>query len=97
MDIGAVLGIFVVSPFLALIPAVAFGFLFAQCSRLVILVAALAWFTYFPYEQSMKARTLCSGECNIRVDLLFLYPLLALVSALAVYADVRFIYSKARR
>ena len=33
-------------------------------------------------------RILCSGECNIRVDLLLLYPLLAVVSALAIYACV---------
>jgi hypothetical protein len=34
----------------------------------------------------MKLRILCSGECNIRVDLLLLYPGLALVSVLALAA-----------
>lgn len=40
------------------------------------LVAGIAWFLYAPYEFLMYARVLCSGECNIRVDLLLLWPLL---------------------
>jgi hypothetical protein len=32
----------------------------------------------------MKLRVLCSGECNIRVDLLVLYPALFLVSLAAI-------------
>lgn len=34
------------------------------------------WLSYALYEFLMYRRVLCSGECNIRVDLLFLYPLL---------------------
>jgi hypothetical protein len=34
----------------------------------------------------MKLRILCSGECNIRVDLLLFYPALLVLSAIAVYA-----------
>lgn len=29
----------------------------------------------------MKFRILCSGECNIRIDLLLLYPALIIISA----------------
>ncbi len=54
-----------------------------------MLVAALAWLAYFPYEQAMKMRVLCSGECNIRVDLLLFYPLLAVLSVLALVAFLR--------
>jgi hypothetical protein len=54
-----------------------------------VLVAALAWVAYFPYEQAMKMRILCSGECNIRVDLLLFYALLALLSVLALVAFIR--------
>ena len=39
-------------------------------------VAGIAWLLYAPYEFLMHARVLCSGECNIRVDLLLLWPLL---------------------
>jgi len=89
MDVWALIGIFIVWPFLALVPAGVFAFLFARCRRVVVLVAALAWLAYFPYEQAMKMRILCSGECNIRVDLLLFYPLLLLVSAVAVYVYAR--------
>ncbi len=87
MDIGNILGVFIGWPFLALAPAALFAALYFRCRRPIVLVATLAWLAYFPYEQAMKLRILCSGECNIRVDLLLLYPLLMLVSvlALAVY------------
>lgn len=52
------------------------------------LVAALAWLVYVPYEWAMKLRILCSGECNIRVDLLLLYPVLFTLSAIGVYAII---------
>lgn len=89
MDIGVILGVFIGWPFLALVPAAVFAALYFRCRRSIILVAALAWLAYFPYEQAMKLRVLCSGECNIRVDLLLLYPILALLSVLATVAYVK--------
>jgi hypothetical protein len=89
------LGIFVAWPFLALIPALIFAWLFIERRRLGVLVASLAWLAYFAYEQAMKLRILCTGECNIRVDLLLFYPILAFISALAIYAYIRAI--RARR
>jgi hypothetical protein len=89
MDIGVILGIFVGFPFLALLPATLFAALYFRCRRVPVLLAALAWLAYFPYEQAMKMRILCSGECNIRVDLLLFYPLLVLLSVLALVAFVR--------
>ena len=38
--------------------------------------AGIAWLLYGLYEFGMKQRWLCSGECNIRIDLLVIYPLL---------------------
>jgi hypothetical protein len=35
----------------------------------------------------MQRRWLCTGECNIRVDLLLLYPLLTLMSLVAFIAS----------
>lgn len=37
----------------------------------------------------MARRLLCSGECNIRVDLLLLYPALLLLSLVAVVVGRR--------
>jgi hypothetical protein len=89
MDIGIILGVLIGWPLLALAPAAMFATLFLRCRRRTILVAMLAWLAYCPYELAMKLRILCTGECNIRVDLLLLYPILILVSALAVTAYFR--------
>jgi hypothetical protein len=40
--------------------------------------AGIAWLLYGVYEFGMKQRWLCSGECNIRVDLLLIYPVLVI-------------------
>ena len=47
-------------------------------------LASVLWALYTGYEFLMKFRLLCSGECNIRVDLLVLYPSLLLVSLAAI-------------
>ena len=52
-------------------------------------VAAIAWLVYAVYETAMARRILCSGECNIRVDLLLIYPLLLALSLAAVVAAYR--------
>src|SRR5262245_6217661 len=67
-------------PWLALAPAALFFYLHAVRKARVVLVTAIAWLTYVPYEYAMKLRLLCSGECNIRVDLLLIYALLAALS-----------------
>lgn len=54
-------------------------------TRLVLAVSSL-WALYIPYEFAMKQRILCTGECNIRLDLVAIYPLLAFLSAVATAA-----------
>ena len=51
--------------------------------RRVVTGAGLAWLLYSAYETGMQRRWLCSGECNIRIDLLVIYPalLVGLVAA----------------
>jgi hypothetical protein len=80
------IGIFVAAPWLALVPAVLFGVAYRRWRARAALVAAGAWLAYFLYEEAMRRRILCSGECNIRVDLLLLYPILLLISVVAVRA-----------
>ena len=70
-------------PWLAAIPGAALLALWTWSGRRLVLVAAVAWLLYLPYEYGMKWRILCSGECNIRVDLLLLYPALVILSILA--------------
>lgn len=92
MDIGTFAGAFVDRPFLVLVPAVLFGWLYFRRRRWPILAATLAWLAYFPYERSMKTGTLCPGgprQCNIRIDLLPIYFILALLSLWAIVAYVK--------
>jgi hypothetical protein len=84
-----VLGIFIAAPWLALIPAFLFGWAYRRARLRAVLVAAGAWLAYFLYEEAMRRRILCSGECNIRVDLLLMYPVLAIISAVAIAAVYR--------
>jgi hypothetical protein len=82
-----VLPFLVAAPWLALIPALAFALL--ARGRRSGMVAAGAWLCYAAYEFAMQRRWLCTGECNIRVDLLLLHPLLLLGSAVAIVALLR--------
>src|SRR5213593_4419812 len=78
-------------PLLAAIPGAVFVALFAVSRKRLVLTAAAAWLAYLPYEYAMKLRLLCSGECNIRLDLMVLYPVLLVISVvgLAVFAWAR--------
>lgn len=84
LPISAMGKVLIVIPIVALFPAVVFFWLFTKKGYQMLLIAALAWFFYIPYEYLMKFQILCSGECNIRVDLLLIYPILLLVSLIAV-------------
>jgi hypothetical protein len=83
------LGVFIAWPWLALIPAALFLALYSASRRRLVAGAAIAWLLYALYEYAMRRRWLCTGECNIRVDLLLLYPILLAVSLIAAIAAVR--------
>ena len=89
MDIGAVLGVFIAQPILALAPCAVFAAGYLYTRYRVVLITALAWLAYFPYERAMKLRVLCSGDCDIRVDLLLLYPILFCLSLYSIVAIAR--------
>ena len=60
--------------------AALFGLLIVACFKLahryLLLATGTLWVAYGIYEYLMQIRVLCSGECNIRVDLLLIYPVL---------------------
>ncbi len=76
-------------PWAAALFAVACGALWLWRRSRIAAAAAVAWGGYGVYEYLMYARVLCSGECNIRVDLLLIYPALALVTLAALVASIR--------
>ena len=45
-----------------------------RARRRVAVGTGILWLLYAVYEYGMQRRWLCSGECNIRVDLLLIYP-----------------------
>ncbi len=75
---------FIVAPFLALVPTIIFIFIYKRSKCWPVLLAAILWGIYAIYETGMYLRILCTGECNIRIDLLIIYPLLIFVSLFAV-------------
>lgn len=81
--------ILVAWPWLAFLPAAALFLLYLRGRGRLALGAGLAWALYAGYEFGMQRRWLCTGECNIRVDLLLIYPALLVVSLAAVVAAVR--------
>jgi hypothetical protein len=58
------------------------------CFRLsrnaVLAVAASLWLLYALYEYLMYRRILCSGDCNVRVDLIAIHPMLLSITLAAV-------------
>ncbi len=61
---------------IALFLAIAMFWGWRMSAKAGFLALALLWFAYAVYEYLMYARVLCSGECNIRIDLLLIYPVL---------------------
>jgi hypothetical protein len=84
MGVLSIMAIMIEYPWLALVPAALFFYLYSISKARVILVTAILWLAYVPYEYAMKLRLLCTGECNIRVDLLLIYMVLAVLSLASV-------------
>lgn len=76
-------------PWVAGVVGLAFGAGYAARRRRSLAVMAVLWLCYCAYEYGMKFRILCSGECNIRVDLLLIWPALAIGSAAAAWSAFR--------
>ena len=50
-----------------------------QRPRLAVIVSGILWLLYAVYERQV-ATVGCDGDCNIRVDLVFFIPILALAT-----------------
>jgi hypothetical protein len=77
MDFFSFMAVLIEHPALALGPAALLFCLFLVSRNLFILIVAILWLAYVPYEYGMKYRVLCSGDCDIRIDLLLIYPAMA--------------------
>ena len=88
-DFDGILTIFIAHPLLAAVPAVVFTTAHLIRPRRPALVAGLAWGAYAVWELVVKRRHVCDAACNIRVDLLLIYPALAVASIAAIVALIR--------
>ncbi len=83
------MAIFIEYPILAAaLGLVLFG-LGRRSRRRVVVRVGLVWLLYAVYEFGNQQRWWCSGECNIRVDLLVIYPVLLLGLVAAAVSLVR--------
>ena len=60
----------------------------AQRPRLAVILAAILWLLYAVYEYLVATGVLCDANCNIRVDLVFIFPILGL-STFCAYQSYR--------
>ena len=90
------MGLFVAYPALTLLMAAGCAGLWAWRRGRAAAIAAISWLIYGGYEGLMKARILCSGECNIRVDLLVIYPFLIVVSLITLIVSLRTLMAEQR-
>ncbi len=85
----SLMGIFIVHPWLAAVVGLPLLLLGRRRRQRTAIAAGLVWLLYAVYETGMKQRWLCTGECNIRVDLLLVYPVLLVLTLLGLVKLVR--------
>ena len=71
-------------PWIALLLSVGFALMGIWRRAASAWVASVLLAIYGVYEYLMHNRVLCSGECNIRVDLLVIYPVLLVAMIVGV-------------
>lgn len=75
-------------PWLAAAPALLFFALYYWSHKRIVLVTAIAWMGYMAYELTIKFHIMRCGDCDIRVDLLLIYPILVGLSLMAAVTAV---------
>lgn len=78
------MGIFAGYPWLILIPVALFFYIGIAARARFATPTAIIWLIYGIYEWLMYARILCSGDCDARIELAFIYPVLLLLSLMAL-------------
>jgi hypothetical protein len=51
-----------------------------QRPRLAVIVSGILWLLYAGYEYLVASGVLCDANCNIRADLVFVFPILGLAT-----------------
>ena len=80
------MSIFIAYPWLAAVIGAVLVTLGWKARRWGVVTIGVVWVIYAAYETGMHQRWLCTGECNIRVDLLLIYPMLLVASVSAAWS-----------
>lgn len=72
--------------------ALLFAIAWLYSRGIIVQAAVLLWIGFIPYELWYRAN--CTGECNIRADLVLLLPVLLVVSLAAIVSVVHRIWRK---
>ena len=83
------MAIFIEYPLSAVIIGVLLLGLGRATHRRTAVAVGWLWLLYALYETGMHQRWLCSGECNIRIDLLVIYPVLLIAVVVAGVSVLR--------
>ena len=83
-----VMAVFIEHPLLAAVIGILLVALGRVLHRGLATAAGVMWIMYSLWEFAIKQRWLCRGDCDIRADLIFIYPLLILGSVAALVALV---------
>ena len=83
------LSLFIAYPWLAALAGLLIGGLGWARRRWSVVAVGAIWGLYALYETGMQQRWLCTGECNIRIDLLVIYPALLLLTVIAAVRLIR--------
>ena len=89
MEYLSIMAIFIQYPWLAALIGLFLVGLGRGRARRTAIVVGVIWLLYAAYETAMRLRWLCSGECNIRVDLLLIYPLLLAATVVGIVSLLR--------
>ncbi len=57
-----------------------------QRPRRAVIVSGILWLLYAVWERQVATGVLCDADCNIRADLVFIFPILALATLSAYQA-----------
>jgi hypothetical protein len=89
MKILSIMAIFTQYPWMAAVIGLLLVVLGRARGRRTAIVVGVIWLLYAAYETAMRLRWLCSGECDIRVDLLLIYPLLLAATVVGMVSLLR--------
>jgi len=85
---------FILYPVLALLPVLVLGLFYFKSKNKLILITTVLWLLYMIYEELHLLRIVCSGECNIRIDLLLIYPVLIILSIISIFIGIKNLVKK---